>query len=118
MSADEFHEYAAKSIGYMDDQPVLVAAEIEDDTAVAHEIDGTAKLALYFGRVGPMRLRRNREPRPNWAFGMRMTRPLHFCLFQTSAHSSVCSCRSNADITCRSWSASMMQNLSGFSSQP
>ena len=30
-----------------------------------------AELPLYFYRVGPMRLGRNREPRPNWAFGMR-----------------------------------------------
>ena len=53
------------------DQPIFVAAEIEDNSVVAHEIDGTAELPLYFGRVGPMRLGRNREPRPNWAFGMR-----------------------------------------------
>src|SRR5262245_160046 len=57
------------------DQPIFVAAEIKDNSVVADEIDGTAELPLYFGRVGPMRLGCNREPRPNWAFGMRVTRP-------------------------------------------
>jgi len=50
----------------VDDQPVFVAAEIEDNSVVTYEIDGTAELPLYFGRIGPMRLGRNREPRPNW----------------------------------------------------
>jgi len=59
----------------VDDQPVFVAAEIEDNPVVTYEIDGTAELPLYFGRIGPMRLGRNREPRPNWAFGTRVTRP-------------------------------------------
>ena len=62
MSADKLHERTAKSIGHADDQPIFVAAEIEDDSVVANEIDGTAELPLYFGRVGPMRLGRNREP--------------------------------------------------------
>jgi hypothetical protein len=57
----------------VDDQPIFVAAEIEDDSVVAHEVDGAAELPLYFGRVGPMRLGRYlgryREPRPNWACG-------------------------------------------------
>ena len=65
MSADELHEHAAKRIGHVDDQPIFVAAEIEDHSVVAHEIDGTAELPFYVGRVGPMRLGRNREPCPN-----------------------------------------------------
>jgi hypothetical protein len=59
----------------MDDQPVLVAAQIEDDPIVAREIDSAAKLPLYLGRGCPMRFCCNRDPGMDRAFSMRVTRP-------------------------------------------
>ena len=35
MSADELHEHAAEGKRHVDDQPIFVAAEIEDDPVVA-----------------------------------------------------------------------------------
>src|SRR5271168_3008399 len=37
MGTDELHEHAAECKGHVGHQPVLVAAEIEDDSIVAHE---------------------------------------------------------------------------------
>jgi hypothetical protein len=62
----------------VDNQPIFVVAEIENHSVVAYEIDSTAELPLYFGLVGPMRLGRDRELRPNWAFGMWVARPKFF----------------------------------------
>jgi len=59
MSADELHKHAAESIRHVDDQPIFVAAEIEDHSVVAHEIDGVAELLFYLGRIGPTCLSRN-----------------------------------------------------------
>lgn len=55
MGTDEFHEHAAECKGHVDHQPAFVAAEIKDDPIVAHEIDGAPELALYLGRIYPMR---------------------------------------------------------------
>jgi len=49
----------------VDDQPVFVAAEIKDDSVVAHEIDGTTELPLYLGRIDPTRLGCHSEPSTN-----------------------------------------------------
>src|SRR5712691_3472764 len=75
MSADELHEHAAEGKRHVDDQPIFVAAEIEDDPVVAHEIDGVAELPPYLGRIRPTRLGRGSEPRPSRALGMWVTRP-------------------------------------------
>jgi len=59
----------------VDDQPVLVAAEIKDDSVVAHEIDSVTKLALYLDWIGPTRFGCSSEPRADRAFSLRMTCP-------------------------------------------
>ncbi len=46
MVADKLHEKTAECEGHMDDQPIFVAAEIEDHPIVAHEIDGVITLTL------------------------------------------------------------------------
>jgi hypothetical protein len=63
MVADKLHEKTAECEGHVDDQPILVAAEIEDHPIVAHEIDGGPELALYLGWVRPVRRGRNGQPR-------------------------------------------------------
>jgi len=44
--ADKLHEKTAEGEGHMDDQPIFVAAEIEDHPVVAHEIDGAPNWRL------------------------------------------------------------------------
>src|SRR4029077_15110797 len=75
MGSDELHEHAAERKGNVNDQPVLVAAEIEDDAIVAHEIDGTAELPIYLGRTLPLCSGGNREPCPDRPLRMRVTCP-------------------------------------------
>jgi hypothetical protein len=54
MGTDELHEHAPECKRHVDDQPVFIATEIKDDPVVAHEIDSTAELPLYFGWVSPI----------------------------------------------------------------
>jgi hypothetical protein len=46
----------------VDDQPVFVATQIKDHPIIADEIDSATELPLYFGRISPMCLGRNRDP--------------------------------------------------------
>jgi hypothetical protein len=62
----------------MDDQPVFVPTEIENDPVVAHEIDGVAELPFDLVWVRPARPGRNCEPGADWTFGLRVTRPEFF----------------------------------------
>ena len=62
MVADKLHEKTAECEGHVDDQPILVAAEIEDHPIVADEIDGGPELALYVGGICPVRRGRNGQP--------------------------------------------------------
>ena len=66
MVADKLHEKTAECEGHVDDQPILVAAEIEDHPIVAHEIDGGPELALYLGGLprAPGRKPAQAERRP------------------------------------------------------
>lgn len=68
MGADEFHQYAAERVGYVRDQPVFVAAEVEDQSVVADEIDGGAELAFDVGGRAPVRLADDRKPDANRPF--------------------------------------------------
>ena len=62
----------------MGDQPEFIAAEIKDDSVVAHEIDGTTELPLYLCRIGPRRLGCRGEPSTNGPLGRWVTRPEFF----------------------------------------
>jgi hypothetical protein len=62
LGTDELHEHAAERKRYVDHQPVFVAAEIKDGPIVAHKIDSASELALYLGRICPMRCGCNPEP--------------------------------------------------------
>ena len=53
--ADEFDQDAAERVRDVDDQPIFVAAEIEDDAVVTEEIDGRAELSLDVARTAPAR---------------------------------------------------------------
>jgi len=75
MGADEFHQRAAECVRHMDDQPIFVAAEVEDHAVVADEIDGRAELPLDIVRTAPARLARQREPRADRPLGLRMALP-------------------------------------------
>src|SRR5439155_19313167 len=75
MGTYELHEHAPERKRYVDDQPVFVAAEIEDDPVIAHEIDGTAELPLDLGWIIPLCFGGNREPGTDRSLRMRVTRP-------------------------------------------
>jgi hypothetical protein len=49
----------------VDDQPVFIPTEIEDDAVVTYEIDGSPELPLDLGWGGPMRFGRNCKPGPD-----------------------------------------------------
>jgi hypothetical protein len=56
MGSNELHEHAAEPVRHVDDQSVLVAAEIEDHAAVANEIDGSTELPFDLVWALPARL--------------------------------------------------------------
>jgi hypothetical protein len=75
MRADELYEHAAERERYMDHEPVFVAAKVEYDAVVSHEIDGAAELPFYFGGIGPPRFGCNSKPSTNRALGAWVTHP-------------------------------------------
>src|SRR5262247_1552424 len=62
MGSNEFDQHAAKKVRDMNDQPILVTTEIEDNAVVANEIDGRTELAFDVVRVSPPRLSNYRVP--------------------------------------------------------
>jgi hypothetical protein len=56
MGSNELHEHAAEPVRHVDDQSVLVAAEIEDHAVVANEIDGSTELPFDLVWALPARL--------------------------------------------------------------
>jgi len=62
MGSNEFHEHPAKLVGHVDDQPVLVAAEIENQAVVGNEVDIRAELLFHIVWTFPARLADNCEP--------------------------------------------------------
>jgi hypothetical protein len=75
MRPDEFHQHAAECVRHMDDQTVLVAAEVEDHAIVADEIDRGAELPLYGTGIAPTSLARQCEPCADRSFGLRVALP-------------------------------------------
>jgi hypothetical protein len=59
----------------MNNQPILVAAEIENYAVVAYEVDGAAELAFDIARTSPRRLRNHRIPRARRTFRLPVTLP-------------------------------------------
>ena len=54
MGSDELHQHTPERKRDVDDQPILVAAEIEDGPVVAYKIDSAAELPLDLGRLDPL----------------------------------------------------------------
>jgi hypothetical protein len=75
MRPDEFHQHATECVRHVDDQPVLVAAEVEDHAVVADEIDRGAELPFDGIGVAPASLARQRKPCTDRPFGLRMALP-------------------------------------------
>jgi hypothetical protein len=75
MGPDEFDQHAAERVRDMRDQPILVAAEIEDHAVVADEINGRAELALDVRWTGPAGLRHHRKPSARRSLGGRVSLP-------------------------------------------
>jgi hypothetical protein len=75
VAADEFHQHAAEAVGRMHDQPVFVAAEVENQPVAADEIDGGAELPLHVGGRAPARLADDREPDADRPFRLPVALP-------------------------------------------
>jgi hypothetical protein len=75
MRAYELYEHPAERERYVDHEPVFVAAKVEYDSVVSHEIDGAAELPFYFGWISPPRSDRNSKPSTDRALGAWVTRP-------------------------------------------
>jgi hypothetical protein len=56
----------------MDDQPIFVAADVEDQAVVGNEIDARAELLFDVGRAGPLDRRNQGVPSPQRPFGLEM----------------------------------------------
>ncbi len=52
MCPDEFDQHPSITIGDMDDQPVFIAADIENDTMIGNKISG-AEIRFNFGGRPP-----------------------------------------------------------------
>jgi hypothetical protein len=74
MGPYEFYQHAAERIRDVDNQPVLVAAEIEDCPIVADKIDGLAKLTLDVVQALPPRLGRDGVLDADRSFGLLSSR--------------------------------------------
>jgi hypothetical protein len=75
MRPDEFDQRATERIRDVDDQPIFVAAEVENHPVVANEVDSCAELPFDVVRISPTPFARNGEPSANWALGLRMMFP-------------------------------------------
>ena len=75
MCADELHEHTAKFVRDVHDEPVFVAAQVENKAIVAHKVDRGAELPLYLVRITPSRLSRDGEPDTDGPFGLRVALP-------------------------------------------
>jgi hypothetical protein len=75
MRSDEFYQRAAEGVRDVHDQPIFVAAEVEDHSAVADEIDRGSELPPNVIRIAPTALACHGEPGANGSLGLRMTLP-------------------------------------------
>jgi hypothetical protein len=75
MRADKFDQYATELVRDVDDQAVLIAAEIKDHAVVGDEVYGRAKPTLDIARPLPPFLRHCRKPRAYRTFSLRMPFP-------------------------------------------
>jgi hypothetical protein len=75
MRPDEFHQCAAEGVRDVDDQPVFVAAEVEDHPVVADEVHSCAELPLDVVGIPPAAFVCNGEPGANRTLSLRMTFP-------------------------------------------
>jgi hypothetical protein len=75
MRADELYEHATERERYVDHEPIFIAAKVEYDAVVSHEIDSAAELPFYFGWIGPPRFGCNSKPSTDRALGAWVTHP-------------------------------------------
>ena len=71
MAANEANQHHTGGIVHPDDQPVLIAGDIEHHSVICEETGGT-KLCLDVGRRCPIGLLRFLVPRPERSFGLAM----------------------------------------------
>jgi hypothetical protein len=75
MRAYELYKHTGERERYVDNESVFVAAKVEYDPVVSHEIDSTAELPFYLGWIGPPRFRCNCEPSTDRPLGAWVTPP-------------------------------------------
>jgi hypothetical protein len=73
--SDEFHQDAAECVGHVNDQPIFVAAKVEDDAVVGNEIDSRTEFSLNVCGPLPSRPVDRSEPGTNRSFGLQVTLP-------------------------------------------
>jgi hypothetical protein len=75
MKTDKFHENARKLIRHVDDQPILVPTDIENEPIVTNEVHGCYELVLHVNWTLPLRSCNYRKPRPKRTLRLRMPFP-------------------------------------------
>ena len=75
MGSNELHKPAAEPVRNVGDEPVLVAAQIENQAIIGDEIDSRAELPLDVVRSVPARLTDNCEPDTDRSLSSRVAPP-------------------------------------------
>src|SRR5262245_38411512 len=106
MGSDEFDQHAAKRVRDVNDQSILVPAEIEDNAIVTYEVDGATELTLDIARALPPCLCNHCVPCARWTFRLPMSLPE---LLERSAsdhlHKAWIACHQIGDKACQDRSA-------------
>lgn len=75
MSADEFDQGRFELIGKVNDQAILVSADVEDHPVVAHEVYVRSKRCFYVRGSAPRAFRNDLIPVPERSLGLRVLCP-------------------------------------------
>ena len=87
MGANEFYQNPLISIGYVDNQPVFIAANIKNNPVIGDKIDRRSEYILNVLRPVPHGFVDETKPSPERHFRLRMTPPkLSKCPFGDHLH--------------------------------
>src|ERR1041384_6966964 len=75
MRSDELYQNSAELVGHVNDKPILVASQIENQPVIAHKVDGCPKVLLHIRRLAPMCDRCGSIPSPDRSLGLRIPLP-------------------------------------------